>query len=279
MDEHIFFGAWSTQTSTTASEISPHEESNNEDSKAAKPQEERRGLHITPAEDFFDAPLRGEGHKSRWFSNLVYVLGTAILKAGFRYTIQGKEHLEELPEGTVAVIAANHASDIDPVLLVLALRLNVRFMAKEELFDGSRLLAQGLARLGAFPVKRDSADRLAIRRSVDALKRGEFLGIFPEGTRIRFPGQEKHNHAGAVMIARMADVPIVPVGIQGTNRIKPYGSKLMRFPTVHVRFGSPVWPSEYEDVPKKERSQVMIDDIMKMSYALRDGTEYEMHTK
>jgi 1-acyl-sn-glycerol-3-phosphate acyltransferase len=224
---------------------------------------------VTPTERFFDAPLRGEGHESRWFSRLVYVIGTGVTKIAFRFSVDGREHLDELPEGTVAVLAANHASYLDPVLLILAMRLNVRFMAKEELFK-NRFLAQALARMGAFPVKRGTADRQAVRRSVNALKRGEFLGIFPEGTRIRFPGQKPENHAGAVMIARSADVPIVPIGIEGTNRIRPYGTKLLRFPTVRVHFGPPVWASDYADIPRHERPQAMVDDVMRMCYELRD---------
>ncbi|MGN0034780.1 MAG: lysophospholipid acyltransferase family protein [Coriobacteriales bacterium] len=224
---------------------------------------------VTPVERFLDAPLRGEGHESRWFSYVVYALGTVVLKVAFRYSVEGMEHLDEIPEGKAAVIAANHACVLDPVLLVLALRFNVRFMAKEELFD-SAFLAQALARVGAFPVKRGTADRRAVRRAVAAVRRGEYLGIFPEGTRIRCPDQERHNHAGAVMIARAADAPIVPVGIEGTDRIRPLGSRLLHFPHVHVRFGSPVWPSEYDDVPKHDRSQVMIDDVMRMVYELRD---------
>lgn len=272
INERLFFGSVTTPTSTDAASAAFR----------AKPEEVDRAtrildmLHVTPYERYFDAPLKGEGAESRWFAYMVYVIGTIVLKAGFRFTVEGRENLKGIPDGGAAVLAVNHASFLDPLLIVQTLDLNARFIAREDLFDNV-FAAQFLARMGAFPIKRDSADRKAIKRAVAALKRGEHLGIFPEGTRIRFPGQKAENHAGAVLIARMANAPIVPVGIEGSDRVKPYGSKILHFPTVHVRFGAPVWPSAYDDIPKKERAQFMIDDVMRKSYALRDGVPYETH--
>lgn len=229
---------------------------------------------IRSYEEFFDCPVKGPERGVRVLSWIAYVLVTIYLKVFHRVKVEGRENLDLVPEGTSAIISGNHTSYLDPVLLVWMLRLNVRFIAKEELFE-NKVLRGLLARLGSFPIKRETADRSAIRRSLAALGRGEYLGIFPEGTRIRHEGQVPTYHAGVALIARMAKVPVIPVGIQGADRIKPVGSKLLRFPRIIIRIGKPVWCSEYDGYPRKQRGEIMTKEIMAMSYALRDGVPFE----
>lgn len=212
---------------------------------------------------------------TRWAANLIYVVALLLFKIAFRYRIEGRENLE-LPDGGTAILAGNHMSMIDPLFLIFATRNNVRFVAKEELFapGASRFVAQGIARMGVFPIKRDSADRVAIRRCVAALKRGEFVGIYPQGTRV-MPGEgdDQPVHEGVVLIANMAHVPIIPVGITGTEKVRPKGQKLLHFPKVIARIGKPVDPHAFDALPKRERASACAAEVMRQCFSLRDGID------
>ena len=230
---------------------------------------------ITPVETIYDAPIKGEGHGPNWSRWLIYVVVMIVMKVCFRLRGEGLENLEKIPEGKAAVLAANHCSMIDPIPLFLLLKCNIRFLAKEELFEKNRFFTQIFARVGASPLKRNTADRSAIKRAVASLKRGEYLGIFPEGTRRKSREQELKNHAGAVIIANLAGVPIIPVGISGADKVLPEGSKVLHFPKIIVRFGEPVFPSDFSYLPKEKRNQAVIDEVMRRSFALRDDVPYD----
>jgi len=224
-------------------------------------------------EYFYDKPILGEDRSPRWFACLIRGIAFVVFKVAFRYRFEGRENLE-LDDGGPAVIAGNHSSMADPLFIILAFpKGNCRFIAKEELFApaANAFIAQGLARLGAFPIRRNTADRIAIKRAVACLKRGENIGIFPEGTRVKDGDGESHEHfGGAVLIANMAKRPIIPVGIEGTDHIKPPGSHLLHFPTVTIRFGKPVYPHDFDDRPKAERTSACIEEVMHRCYLLRN---------
>lgn len=227
-------------------------------------------------EEFWDAPIKGEGCPSRWAFNLIVAAAFILFKICFRYKVEGREHLD-LGEGKAAVIAGNHSSLADPLLLILAVPNHIcRFLCKEELLnhDANSFVAQGITRMGAFPIKRGTADMTAIRRATACLKRGENVGIFPEGTRVKDLEDKTAEHfGGAVLIANAGKSPIVPVGIEGADRIKPPGSKFLHFPKITIRFGAPIWPKDYNYLPKAERVQACIEDVMKRSYELRSGKQ------
>lgn len=224
-------------------------------------------------EEIWDGPLPGRDQRMSPLRWITYIIVKIVLKVLFRYRVEGFENFARYSGGQAAVIAANHASYIDPAVLLIILKMNARFIAKEELFH-NRVLAWFFTRIGAIPVKRHTADRQVIRRSVAALKRGEPVGIFPEGTRVRSPEQEVENQAGCVLIASMAKVPIIPVGIDGTDRIRPKGSRFFRLPTVRVRIGEPIDLKSYEGLPKAGRTQVIIDDVMRRCYELKGSPPY-----
>jgi len=227
---------------------------------------------FAPVGHFLDAPIRGEGRSSRWFSWIIRGIGNFVFKLCFRYRVEGRENLD-VGEGKAAVVAGNHFSMADPVMGFLALRGNIRFIGKQELFEGNAFVAQGLARCGGIPVRRDTADRVCIKRAVAALRRGEYVGIYPEGTRHHSADEPVSNKAGAVLIANMAQSVIVPVGTVGTERIKPAGSHLLHFPRLVIRFGVPVDPHDFDYLPKPQRAEACIDEVMRRSYALRAGED------
>lgn len=120
-----------------------------------------------------------------------------------------------------AVICCNHTSLLDPVLLALVFgpRHPLRFMAKKELFQNP-FLGRILKWAGAFPVDRGTADLGTIRTSLELLKSGHQVGIFPEGKRVR-PGEEQDGDVktGIAMIAARAGVPLIPVYVSRHKRV------------------------------------------------------------
>lgn len=172
----------------------------------------------------------------------------------FRVRVIGAEHVP----ATGAVLSGNHISNADPVLLWCATPRHVHFMAKVELWKISPM-AWALPRLWAFPINRGAPDRAAIQTATSLLQEGELVGIFPEGTRNRDGSAEAQQ--GAAFIALRAGVPIVPVGIAGTDLIKPDGAHFMRFPRVTIRFGEPIHAEEFEG-GRKERVAAMTAAVM-----------------
>lgn len=125
--------------------------------------------------------------------------------------------LEHVPTSGPVLVVANHAHNIDPVLLAAAYPRLLFVMAKIELFRNP-LLARVLHLAGAFPVDRGKADRNAIRYATAVLAAGEPLAIFPEGSRSR-SGRISPGQPGAGLLALGPDVLILPVGIIGSQRL------------------------------------------------------------
>ncbi|OPX90474.1 MAG: 1-acyl-sn-glycerol-3-phosphate acyltransferase [Pelotomaculum sp. PtaB.Bin104] len=125
-----------------------------------------------------------------------------------RWEVRGAEHL---PESGGLVLAANHTSYWDPVVVGCAIDRRVNFMGKAELFD-IRLLNPIIRALGTFPVRRGGTDRAAIRKALALLEEGQIVGVFPEGSRSH-TGELQKPHLGAAMLALKAGVPMLPVAI------------------------------------------------------------------
>ncbi|MGD1895602.1 MAG: lysophospholipid acyltransferase family protein [Phormidesmis sp.] len=142
-------------------------------------------------------------------------------------------------EGPVIEVA-NHASNFDPPLLSNCMRRPVSFMAKESLFQVP-ILAPAIRAYGAYPVKRGSADRSAIRAAIKQLEQGWAVGIFLQG--VRTPdGRISAPKLGAALIASKAQVPLLPVSLWGTEGILTKGSALPKPAPVTVRIGELIPP-------------------------------------
>ncbi|MBU0633465.1 MAG: (d)CMP kinase [Candidatus Omnitrophica bacterium] len=166
-----------------------------------------------------------------------------FFKTFFFFSVTGKKNV--LSDGG-CVIASNHSSFLDPVVLTIATDRILNFMAKEDLFTGNRFFNWLIRSLNAFPVKRDRADVGAIRLAVEKLKRGDVLIMFPEGTRSR-NGQIKDAQVGIAVVAAKAGVPVIPAFISGTDRALPVKAKIpVPFIPVKVVFGSPLWFKQNE---------------------------------
>lgn len=147
---------------------------------------------------------------------------------------------KKVPKEGPLIVVANHASNFDPPLLASCMGRPVSFMAKESLFEVP-VLAPAIRAYGAYPVKRGSADRSAIRAAMTQLENGWAVGIFLQG--VRTPdGRVPEPKLGAALIAAKAQVPLLPVCLWGTEKILQKGSALPRPCPVTVRIGEAIAP-------------------------------------
>ena len=166
----------------------------------------------------------------------VYILVAAVswpvVYGLYRLRTRGREHL---PEGGY-VLAANHNSNFDPWALGIPLfpKRYLRFMGKSELFWTP--FKQFATAAGAFPVRRGERDTAALETAAQLCREGHVVVMFPEGTRRKKGLRKKYEaraHTGAARIALDADVPLVPAGIVGTDR-------LGRLAQLRVAYGPPI---------------------------------------
>lgn len=219
--------------------------------------EERRGK-----------PFKGPQHPSWPLVKLAYVVISLPLLGLYRVKELG---LENVPEGA-CILAGNHVSYLDPaVMWSLMPKGPLHFVAKSELYR-HKFLGWALDNLGALPVERDAADRKMIAQATALLKAGERIAIFPEGTR----GRERDDfeelgqaQQGAAFLAMHAGVPIVPVGIAGTDKVIPPGKKLPRFPRIAVKYGKPLSIDSFEG-SRKEKLEALTNAVMHEIFKLRD---------
>lgn len=182
--------------------------------------------------------------------------------------------IDRIPVSGGAIIAGNHVSYADPVMVWCKAPRRMFFMGKAELWE-HKAIAWAVDRVLAFPVRRGEADRAAITKAVALLKAGELVGMFPEGTRRRDAGGEPgEGQSGVAFVAVRAGVPIVPVGIAGTDRIRPDGARMLRFPRVTLAFGEPVRPEDFSSLDKRDRLEAMTSQVME-----RINTELERARK
>jgi len=149
-------------------------------------------------------------------------------------------------------LASNHVSYLDPVVLGVACPRNLNYMAKRELFKNS-FFAWILYDVGAFPVKRNSADLSAIREAMRRLKKGQPMVIFPEGSR-RFDNRPDEAEAGVGFLVSKVGVPVIPAFVKGTDKALPQKAKFIRPRKISVRFGEKIYIERrmpYQDIAKK----------------------------
>jgi len=153
----------------------------------------------------------------------------------FRGRVYG---MDQVPKHGPLVVVANHASDFDPPLVSCSVRRPVSYMAKEELFRVP-ILNSAIQLYGAYPVKRGSADRSAIRAAITQLNQGWAVGIFLSGTRTA-DGRIPDAKLGAALIAAKTGAPLLPLSLWGTDQIFAKGSPIPRPVPVTVRIGSAI---------------------------------------
>jgi 1-acyl-sn-glycerol-3-phosphate acyltransferase len=173
--------------------------------------------------------------------------------------VEGDEHL---PADGAAIIAANHVSFFDSIVLTLAARRPVSFVGKAEYLDNwkTRRLFRAL---GMIPVDRGSPRQAygALQVAAEVLQAEELFAVYPEGT--RSPDGLLHDGRNGVgHLSMTTGASVIPAGIIGTDRIQPRGARLPRpFRKATVRFGEPIDPCRY-DGSRRERRRLITRDVM-----------------
>lgn len=196
-------------------------------------------------------------------SKVLYRVGQAvcrpIMKVFYRYKFINNN---SIPHEGAYIIASNHMSFSDPVLLGLGQRRRLFFMAKQELFKNK--FFGGLIRaLGAFPVERGAGDGKAIKTGEDLIKEGNVMTIFIEGGRTK-TGELMRPRSGCALVAQQMQVPVIPACITIT------GNPKHRFAKRVIHFGDPLTPQQLGLTPDGDRRQLknatnmIMDEIKKM---------------
>jgi len=187
----------------------------------------------------------------------------------WRLSVEGKEHL---PRSGSYIVAPVHRSNIDTPLVGCITRRRLRFMGKDSLWKG-RAGARFLSALGGFPVHRGSVDRDALRGSIEVVESGEPLVLFPEGTRQSGP-LVNELFEGAAYVAMRTGVPIVPVGIGGSGRAMPKGSKFLRPVRIAIVVGEPIVPAVTDGRRGSRRAvRELTDQLHKQLQVLFDAAQ------
>ena len=162
---------------------------------------------------------------------------------------------QNLPKGSF-ILASNHISNLDPLILGLSCVRKFGYIAKESLFK-NKFFGIILHLVGTFPIKRDSSDAGAIKEALKRLERGTPIIMFPEGTRGGY-ARFKKVHSGVALIAAKSGVPVIPAYINGSDRVLPQGAKWPRRHLVKVTIGPPLIFSEKQSYPAMA-TQIMKD--------------------
>jgi 1-acyl-sn-glycerol-3-phosphate acyltransferase len=182
----------------------------------------------------------------------------ALFRVLFTYDSLGEEHV---PRTGPAVVAANHPSYLDPVLLSLQVARPIRFMAWDALFRVP-LLGALIRSLGAFPVDiRRGKGREAYERARAIVEQGDVVGIFPEGKRSSTAWMEPSLREGAARLAWETGAPLVPATIAGAFRAWPHFRALPRPVRIRVRFHEPIDPAPYRSLPEEEALPRLLEEL------------------
>ena len=189
------------------------------------------------------------------FYRFVWTVFGPIFRFLHPVTVEGLDTLP--PHG--ALLCANHASNWDPVLIAISLPIDyhLRAMAKDSLFR-IPVLKWIVRKLGAFPVARGNSDINAVKTAIKAIRDGENLLIFPEGTRVKREG-ELAAKGGAAVIGIRTGAIFVPVFVDGKKRL---------FHRTRVIFGEPYHPTYTGRHGTAEEVQEIADEVLRRAYAL-----------
>lgn len=203
--------------------------------------------------------------RSRRIHRMIRLIVLTLARVLFRLEIRGRDRL---PASGPYIVAPVHRSNIDAFIAASAIPHNtvIRTMAKDSLWQAA-WFGRFLERMGAFPVDRERPDRGALRNCEEALAHGEPLLMFPEGRR-RSGEVVEEVLEGPAWLACRARVPIVPIGISGTDRAMPIGSKFIRPAKVIIQIGEPILP----DVPLTGR--VPHKSVLELTDRLRDAIQH-----
>ncbi|POX49036.1 1-acyl-sn-glycerol-3-phosphate acyltransferase [Streptomyces sp. Ru72] len=215
-----------------------------------------------------------EGPLSR-FALIKAVLGP-IMRLMFRPQVEGAEHI---PADGPVIMAGNHLTFIDSIVLPLVTKRQVLFIGKDEYVTGKgpkgRLMAWFFTGVGMIPVDRDGASGgvAALMTGRRVLEEGKVFGIYPEGTRSP-DGRLYRGRTGIARLTLMTGAPVVPFAMIGTDKLQPGGRGMPRPGRVTVRFGEPMEFSRYEGMDRDRYVLRAVTDSVMTEVMRLSGQEY-----
>lgn len=192
------------------------------------------------------------------------VKGTLRLGFGLQVRDVGR-----IPGDGPVILAANHGSQIDPLVMAAAVPRRCTFLTAAELLTRP-VLGRLIRPFRVIPIRRGQFDRRAIEECLTRLEHGEALVIFPEGT-ISAEGRLLPAQDGMAFVAARARVPILPMGISGTRQVWPSGARWPRRGTVTVRVGEPIVP---EAAPSRREQSALTARVMEVIRRLADRERF-----
>ncbi|MEX1280984.1 MAG: lysophospholipid acyltransferase family protein [Acidimicrobiia bacterium] len=185
-----------------------------------------------------------------------------LLRAGFR--LEGD--IPVLPSGRL-IVAANHFSFVDPVMVGVALGRPIRYLAVSELFEHHPAFTRLIESYGAVRLRNQGVPHRAIRLARDHLLAGGAVGIFPEGRRVEEWGEEA-GKLGAGWLAIRTGAPMLPVFVHGSEWTLSLREPGFRFVPIGLRVGEPIDPADYEDT--REGMRAIVDEWGRRMSALAE---------
>jgi len=197
---------------------------------------------------------------------MVYFLGKRTICPTVNLWFKEVKSLQNIPKKGAFIVAANHASYMDHLIIVCILikdlNRKVHFLSKKEHFDNP-LKAAWHRYAGAIPLDRQAGGKEALRWAIKALKKGKIIAIHPEGTRT-LNGKLQKAKTGAARLALAAKVPIIPVGLIGTFEILPKGKYIPKLKRGTINIGKPLYFDKYYNKKiTKGLLRKITNDIMK----------------
>jgi 1-acyl-sn-glycerol-3-phosphate acyltransferase len=189
----------------------------------------------------------------------------------YRPIIEGRDNV---PRRGAVIVASNHLSFIDSVVIPIVAPRPVVFLAKREYWEGpgirGALVRAWFEAIGSIPVERGThrAAQVSLDAALQVLKDGQAFGIYPEGTRSR-DGRLYRGRTGVGWLALTAQVPVVPTALVGTDLIQPVGASLPRIRRITVRFGEPLtFPPPSSGTTAAQARRAATNEIMAAIAAL-----------
>lgn len=204
-----------------------------------------------------------------WLWSLMRPLTVPLVRGGFRVKVVGRRNI---PRKGPAILASNHLSSLDHVVLPMATRRTIVNISKVEHF-AKPVKAWFFRQWGVIPVVRGSGDQGALDAAKQAIREGNLFCIYPEGTR-SLDGKLHKGHTGVARLALELHVPIIPVAMRGTFEARPKGGKIRFFTKTAVVVGRPMNFTEHWDKQNDKAVCRDVTDQVMRAIAVLSGQDY-----
>jgi 1-acyl-sn-glycerol-3-phosphate acyltransferase len=191
--------------------------------------------------------------RRKWMYHLIRLTACLMMRVMFKLRVSG---LENIPNKRKLILAGNHTSILDGIIVACAYPRQVHFMVADFSFN-TRPWGAVLSRLGYIPVHRAGMTKEAIAKAVQLLKSGHTIGIFPEG-KITEDGRLEEGKRGVALIARLANADILPFAIEGAHEAWHVPKKKIRRFPIEIRFSKVIDSSKFE-VQEELVAELMAD--------------------